>query len=104
MRGRPFTLFAIGVALGAIVLGLGAIGGHDAVLFVAPLLTLAASLVAGVYPGEDTLARLRRRRLRTGRLRPARVLHALVATVAPPAGAYRRALPRRGPPLRAIAA
>ena len=101
---RSWTLLAIGVALGAIVLGLGAIGGHDAILFVAPLLMLAGALVAGTYPGEETLTRLRERRARLARLRPARLLRALVPAVAPRAGAYRRTLPRRGPPLRAIAA
>jgi hypothetical protein len=99
VRTQRLTLLAIGATLVALTL----LGGVTAMLYLAPLLTLATALVVGLYPGERTLARLRERRRPAARPRPQRVLHALVGAVVPRAGAYRRALPRRGPPPFAIA-
>ena len=94
----PLTLFAIGVGLAAMVLGLDAVGGIDVVLFAAPALTLAATLLSGVYVGEEGIARLRERRAVRSRPRPQRAVAPTLRRVVAPAGAYLRTLPRRGPP------
>jgi hypothetical protein len=76
---------AVVLAAGLAVLGLHVGGLETGLLFMAPAFALALPLLAGRYPGEGVLVRVRRRPLRRRRREPRPILR-------PPA----RLLPRGG--------
>jgi hypothetical protein len=79
-------------------------GWGEWILWVGPLWCLVAPLIIGLYPGEKTIARLRRARFVSRRVRPVRVLHPRVADVVVVSIERRTPASRRGPPRLAVAA
>ncbi len=90
----------LGVLAAVVVLVGAALLSPAVALLLAPALVLLATLAAGVFPGEETLARVRARRMRSRPVRgPARIAGPALADIVRPVGitlAY--ALAVRPPP------
>lgn len=100
MRSRSHST-RIGAALAVLAaLGLAFVAAPQVALLLAPAFLLLLVLVVGVFPGEEAIARARRRRARSRRSRaPGRVLRPALPDVPRPAGLARAfALAMRPPP------
>lgn len=100
---RPGLRAVLGVLAAVVVLAGAALASPSVALLLAPALVLLATLAAGLFPGEETIARARARRMRARPVRaPGRIARPKLRDVVRPAGvtlAY--ALAVRPPPANA---